>query len=62
MKSPRAAAQPAQMIIGDSIWQIKKAGDSLRTKNEHMKSPRARAHPAPMIIWGFHMTNKNSSL
>jgi beta-glucosidase len=26
------------MIIGDSIWQIKKAGFSLRTKNEHMKS------------------------
>jgi hypothetical protein len=25
------------MIIGDSIWQIKKAGFSLRTKNEHMK-------------------------
>jgi phosphate acyltransferase len=24
------------MIIGDSIWQIKKAGFSLRTKNEHM--------------------------
>jgi quinol monooxygenase YgiN len=25
------------MIIGDTIWQIKKAGESLRTKNEHMK-------------------------
>jgi hypothetical protein len=39
MKSPRAAAHPcplsrqaAQMIIGDSIWQIKKSGFSLRTK------------------------------
>jgi hypothetical protein len=36
MKSPRMGVHPARIIIGDSIWQIKKAGFSLRTKNEHM--------------------------
>jgi hypothetical protein len=44
MKSPRAGAHPAGMIIlrtrrFGSIWQIKKAGFSLRTKNEQMKKP-----------------------
>ena len=52
-------------LIANDHWgfhMTKKAGFSLRTKNEHMKSPRTGVHPVHMIIWGFHVTIENSRL
>jgi hypothetical protein len=35
MKSPRTAAHPAQMSIGDSMWQLKTSRQRRRTKKIH---------------------------
>ena len=44
LKSPRTGAHPAQMIIGDSMWQLK------NNKNEHIKGPAIQSEKKEELL------------